>query len=97
MNKLTVCNSLVIFIYCEHLPAGKVIPEAVVIMAHGQTNFFSFPHTHLSWEEVHTLHPVVPPLCKQNNYQTKSNNPSEVRYDTVNHPFTLTGHSLGSA
>lgn len=40
----------------------QAVPQTVVIMADGQTELLPFRHPALLWQEVDTLHPVVPPL-----------------------------------
>lgn len=40
----------------------QAVPQTVVVMADGQTELLPFRHPALLWQEVHTLHPVVPPL-----------------------------------
>lgn len=48
---------------CCGLPVRpQAVPQAVVVMADGQTQLLAFSHPPLLWQEVHTLHPVVPPL-----------------------------------
>lgn len=40
----------------------QTVPQTVVVMADSQTELVSFFHRFLLRQEIHTLHPVVPPL-----------------------------------
>lgn len=40
----------------------QAVPQTVVIVADSQTQLLPLCHPALLWQEVHTLHPVVPPL-----------------------------------
>lgn len=47
----------------KELPVSlQAIPQTVVIVTDSQTQLLSFSHPALLWQEVDTLHPVVPPL-----------------------------------
>lgn len=47
----------------KYLPGSlQAVPQTVVIVTDAQTELFSFGHAALLWQEVDTLHPVVPPL-----------------------------------
>ena len=66
----------------------KAVPPTVVVMVGYQAEGRALDHGLLLWQEVHALHPVVPPLKwetesavtklqQEQRFESKSQNPSE--------------------